>query len=198
MRWSGSGYKQPENEKKERQHRGKFSSHRPGNPDDDLREHLQAVLDVDINLRSYGLKADVVKGEAQLSGVVDTLSEKEYARELARTVPGIRKVSDRISVSTDGPITDRDVEAEVAQELEAAPGVDVHQIGAESSGGVVSLVGRTGDPTAVESAKKAASKARGVAKVVNKVKPDRASVPETFHSQVMTDEEKGPETGKRR
>lgn len=191
MRPPRFSHKQPEKDRKKRTG-SEYSSQHPGNLDDDLKEHLQALFDLDVNLRSYGLKADVVEGEAQIRGVVDTLREKEYARELAGTVPGIKKVSDRISISTDGPITDRDVEFEVAEELEAAPGVDTRQIGAESSGGVVSLVGRAGDPAAIESARRAAAKARGVARVVSKVKPRGRPRPGEFHSQVGTDKERAP------
>lgn len=180
--------KQPEDSGKTQKDEKRPPSPERRSADDDLREHLQSLLDLDVNLRSYGLKADVVDGEAQISGVVDSLAEKEYARELARSVPGIRKVADRISISTDGPITDRDVEFEVTEELQATPGIDIREIGAKSAGGHVFLVGRTSDETVVESAKKAASKARGVTRVTSRVKPGKKSpAPGTFHAQVRTD-----------
>lgn len=185
--------KQPPEPGRERTGARKPESPGRRNPDDDLREHLQALLDLDINLRSYGLRADVVRGEAQICGVVDTLAEKERARELARTVPGIQKVSDRISISTDGPITDRDVEFEVTEELEATPGIDTRQIGAKSKEGVVSLVGRARDRATLESAKKAASRARGVTKVTSRVRPVTEPSPGTFHAQVRTDRTHNPE-----
>lgn len=185
--------KQLEKQARKEQNIRRSSSPDRDSPDDDLKEHVQALLDLDVNLRGYGLRADVVKGEAQLYGVVDTLSEKEYAQELAKTVPGIKKVANRISISTDGPITDRDVEFEVAEELEAGPGVDTRQIGAESSGGVVSLVGRAEDPAAIESARQAAAKARGVARVVSKIKPQDRPRPGELHSQGRTGGEQAPD-----
>ena len=92
----------------------------PGiNRDEDLRVSLQEKFAQDKNLSGYGLHVDVVQGEAQLSGIVEALIEKEYAAELAFSVPGIRQVSSAISISTDGPINEASMASEVAEELQA-------------------------------------------------------------------------------
>ena len=138
--------------------------------DNQLKEQLQNALDSDLNLLSYGLGADVVEREAQISGVVDTLAEKKRAEELARRIPGITRVNAAIAVSADGPITDKDVEFEVSEELEAHPDVNTKNIGAKVERGVVTLVGNTSDPAEVKAAREAASKARGVTEVHSQVK----------------------------
>ena len=83
------------------------------NGDDSLKDTLQMALDNDKNLRSYGLRVDVVEGNARLHGIVDTLSEKDRAERIARSIEGIKRVDSAISISTDGKITDSEVEFEV-------------------------------------------------------------------------------------
>lgn len=170
--------------------------------DDSLKVLLQIALDSDKNLSGYGLRADVVEGEAQLHGIVDTLSEKHHAERIARSIDGIRKVDSAVSISTDGNITDSEVEFEVSEELEADPDIDTRNIGARSSKGVVALVGHTDDPAEVEKARQAAAKARGVTRVVSHVKigEEELSPEEIFHSAVRTDDpwEKGDEKRRRR
>ncbi len=92
----------------------------PGiNRDEDLRARLQEQFAQDKNIKGYGLNVDVVKGEAQLSGIVEALSEREYAKQLALSVPGIRQVSSAISISTDGHINEASMASEVSEELQA-------------------------------------------------------------------------------
>ncbi len=168
--------------------------------DDMVKKELQRALDQDGNLRSYHLESDVVAGEALLHGVVDVLTEKKRAEDIARSVPGVKKVDSAISISTDGPITDKDVEMEVSEELSATPGVDPKHIGAKSSHGVVTLVGRTDDPDEINAAKHAAETARGVVSVESQVKVEEGEMTpeEIFHSQVRNDREKEDRRGRKR
>lgn len=160
------------------------------NGDDSLKDTLQMALDNDKNLRSYGLRVDVVEGNARLYGIVDTLSEKDRAERIARSIEGIKRVDSAISISTDGKITDSEVEFEVSEELEADPDIDIRNIGARSSKGVVALVGKTDDPAKIEKARQAAARARGVTRVVSHVKIHQDEIPSQaiFHSQVGNDD----------
>lgn len=162
-----------------------------GHSDEELQKSLQRELENDKNLRSYALKGDVIEGEAQLQGIVDTLSEKERAAKIARSISGIKKVDNGISISTDGKITDRGVEFEVAEELDADSKVNTKHIGAKSSGGMVTLVGTVSDRKEIEDARHAASTARGVTKVVSqvKIKEPEMTLEDIFHSQVNNDKE---------
>ncbi|MDK2784535.1 MAG: hypothetical protein PWQ41_1443 [Bacillota bacterium] len=159
--------------------------------DDRLREEVQAKLERDPQLSSYGLKADVVKGEAQLSGVVDVLAEKERAESLAKSVSGIRNVASAIAVSTDGDIAEGDEEREAAEELAADPRVDTRRIRARASGGTVILLGREEDRKAAAAAREAAARARGVTRVLDQVRTrePEATLEEIFHNQVRNDRE---------
>ncbi len=159
--------------------------------DEKLKELLQNALQKDINLKGYALKGDVVEGEAQLQGIVDTLAEKEHAGNLTKNISGIKKVDNSISISTDGDITDSDVAFEVSEELSANPNINLKHISAKISGGVVTLVGNVTDPAEIEEARHTASKARGVTKVVSQVKVQKSemNLEQIFHSQVNNDED---------
>lgn len=160
--------------------------------DDKLRQRVSAPIKNDKDLRGYALQTDVVEGEVQVQGVVDTLQEKERAEKMAAQTPGVKGVGSGISISTDGAITDKDVLMEVNEELQIA-GVDLHAIGAQTAGGhgTVVLRGKTDDPSKVEEAMEAASKARGVTRVLNQVKlgEEELTLNDIFHSQVNNDEE---------
>ncbi|NLY50825.1 MAG: BON domain-containing protein [Firmicutes bacterium] len=159
--------------------------------DEELRRKLQARLEQDPGLSSYGLKADVVEGEAQITGAVDVLAEKEQALRVARGIGGIRGVSDGIAVSTDRNITEGDVAAEVMEELRADPQVNTERIRAKTSGGTVILAGQEEDRVALEAAKEAAARARGVTQVLSQVRihPPEPDLADIFHGQVNNDHE---------
>ncbi|WP_141263764.1 MULTISPECIES: BON domain-containing protein [unclassified Neomoorella] len=161
--------------------------------DTSLREKVRQILREDKDLRGYGLNADVVAGEVQLQGIVDTLKEKERAERLVRQVPGVKGVANAVAISTDGAIRDEDVTMEVHEELDLDPRVDLRHIGAESvdGHGTVVLKGRAEEPVEVEAAREAAAKARGVTRVVSQVKvgEEEMSLEDIFHRQVNNDRE---------
>ncbi|MCL6558867.1 MAG: BON domain-containing protein, partial [Firmicutes bacterium] len=140
----------------------------------------------------YGLKADVINGEVHLSGIVDTLSEKERLKKIVSGIEGVRGIENGVAMSTDGSITDEDVVEEVMEELNAEPNVNVRKVGAKSVKGTVFLKGRVDSPADEEAAILAASKARGVRNVVSQLDMEAAgelTLEEIFHSQVNNDRE---------
>ncbi len=162
------------------------------NSDDELKKQISSLLKNDRNLGSYGLNCDVVEGEVQLQGIVDTLKEKKWAEDLIQQVPGVKGVANAISISTDGAITDQDIIQEVQEELEGDPEGNPNKIGVKSvNRGKVVLAGRADNSSEIETAVSAASKARGVTEVISQVKQDDETLTpeEIFHSQVNNDEE---------
>ncbi|SMB91119.1 hyperosmotically inducible protein [Thermanaeromonas toyohensis ToBE] len=168
-----------------------MSSRKKKNNFKKVQEELQRAFKADKDLKGYGLKVEVVEGKARLQGIVDTLIEKERATNLAQDIPGVEKVDNAISISTDGPITDSEVEFEVAEELAQAPGVELQHIGGKSHRGTVLLKGEALKPHEIEAARRAAAKARGVKRVISqvKVKKPLKTLEEIFHSQVRNDKE---------
>jgi len=163
--------------------------------DQALQKQAQSVLDTDARTREYGLKADVTDGRARVSGVVDTLAEKEQIKRLLSRIEGIRAVEDNVAVSTDGAITDDDVNFEVAEELAADPAVNERNISARSVKGVVYLRGMVDSEEEQEAALAAATRARGVKEVISQLKVrrdggyDTDNLEEIFHHQVNNDHE---------
>lgn len=167
------------------------------NKDRLLAERAKDVLSEDPRFANYHLRAEVHNGEVVVTGIVDTLAEKD---DLARTLaglPGVRAVENSVSISTDGQITDAEVLEEVIEEFAHTRGLDVARVGAEVEDGVVRLVGRTENPEEVRAARQAAVRARGVRDVVSDVRIEepgaRATLENIFHSQVRTEKE-GPLT----
>lgn len=160
-----------------------------------LQHKVQQMLDQDKDLRGYALKANVIDGEVQVSGVVDALAEQNRVRETLTRMPGVKRVELGLAVSTDGAINDDAVNMEVMEELQANPNVNLRHVGAKSVDGTVFLMGRVDSPEEEQEAIASASKARGVAKVVSQLKNkpgdgyNEESLEEIFHHQVNNDEE---------
>lgn len=155
--------------------------------DDGLGRQVTRALQEDHGLSPYGLRADVVEGVARVQGLVETLSEQRRVEEVVRKVPGVRGYEGAVSISTDGPIDDADVEMEVADELGKFPFGD--DITPKAQKGVVTLFGTVPDREAVRQAEEAASRARGVTGVHSRLKADAEVLTpeETFHGQVRND-----------
>lgn len=163
-----------------------------GSKDKMVRQRVQQVLDTNLESRVYGLKADVINGETIITGIVDSLSEKESIAKIVAGIDGVRSVANGLTISTDGSINDEDVTFEVMEELNADPGVNLRHIGARSVKGTVFLKGRVESKDEIDTAVKAAAKARGVRNVVSQLDMEAAkelTLEEIFHSQVNNDRE---------
>ncbi len=162
--------------------------------DKDLERLTQESLDSDIRTRNYELKVKVVKGVAQVTGIVDTLSEKEQVRQILSGIKGVIGSDIGVSISTDGSIIDEDVVAEVNEELKSDPDVNLAGVGVKSVKGNVYLMGTVDSPEEEKAAIRAASRARGVTSVVSQLKMDNGGydtddLGEIFHHQVNNDRE---------
>jgi hyperosmotically inducible protein len=147
------------------------------NPKDrQLKSKVESAIERDFELSElYDVNVDVIEGEVQLFGIVDTLTDKNRLTEIIKSVPDVKYFNNDLTLSTDGPITDRGVEFEVAEELQADPRVDMSHIGAKSIKGKVFLVGHSNDRDEIQAAKEDAAKARGVTEIISQVKPDKTS-----------------------
>jgi hyperosmotically inducible protein len=132
-----------------------------------LRVH-SSIMD-DPGLRAYGIKVSSSKGVVRLQGIVDVLAEKMRAEHIASGVSGVIRIENNLTVSTDGRITDDDVNFEVAEELRLAPNVNISKVYGESKKGVVHLYGDVDDPSEAKAALWAAAKARGVKDIVSHI-----------------------------
>jgi len=160
--------------------------------DRELSRAVKSVLDNDERTANYDLRVTVDNGVAQVTGIVDTLSEREQVDQIMSGVKGIKGFDNGVSISTDGSIIDEDVVEEVTEELNADPEVSLRKVGAKSVKGNVFLVGAVSSPEEEKAAIRAASRARGVRSVVSQLKIDTNeydvnSLEEIFHHQVNND-----------
>ncbi|MGE5576463.1 MAG: BON domain-containing protein [Syntrophothermus sp.] len=138
--------------------------------DEKISKKVLAAIKQDKELSAYHFNVDTIDGVVHLQGVVDVLAEKERAGEIARGIEGVTGVENGLTVSTDGAITDSEVEFEVAEELHLDHRFDSTRINAESHKGVVHLRGEVKTLAEAEAAVEAASRARGAKEVVNELK----------------------------
>ncbi|MFZ5634920.1 MAG: BON domain-containing protein [Bacillota bacterium] len=162
--------------------------------DRELRRLAQAALDSDPRTANYNLKVSVNDGVAQITGIVDTLAEKEQVDQIMSGVKSLKGFENGVSISTDGSIIDEDVMEEVSEELNADPNVNLARVGAKSVKGNVFLMGTVDGPEEEKAAIRAASRARGVRSVISQLKIDNKEydindLEAIFHHQVNNDKE---------
>lgn len=156
------------------------------------RENIQEAIDRDKNIGSYGLRVDETSDTVRVTGIVDTLNEKEHIKELVKGLAGNKDIDLAVSISTDGAIDDEDVVLEVAEEIADHKGLE-GKVTVNVQKGVVELKGDVEKKELKKEAVEAASKARGVTKVINNIKIKEEDIPgegeDIFHSQVRNDKE---------
>ncbi|MDI6906195.1 MAG: BON domain-containing protein [Thermoanaerobacterales bacterium] len=160
-----------------------------------LAERAKDLLEEDPRFANYHLRTEVRDGRVVVTGIVDTLAEREELSHALAALPGVMALENDVSISTDGQITDAEVLEEVMEEFAQTRGLDVARVGAKVEGGIVRLVGRTEDPGEIQAAREAAAKGRGVREVISDVRIVEPGAPDTleniFHSQVRNEKE-GP------
>lgn len=164
----------------------------PRNKDKELQRKIKSMLDNHKEFKGYALKVDVNDGKVQLSGIVDTLSDKKRAIEEISRLDNVKAVESSLAISTDGSITDAGVNMEVSEELEADPRVNSKNVSVESIKGRVFLRGQVDSKEEKKAAIEAASKARGVREVVSElnlrsVGYNVSDLEAIFHNQVNND-----------
>lgn len=162
--------------------------------DDELRRQAQAILDSDPRTANYHLKVRVNGGVAQVTGIVDTLSEKEQVGRIMSGIRDLRGFENGVSISTDGSIIDEDVMEEVNEELRTDPEVNQARVGARSIKGTVFLMGTVENPEEEQAAIRAASRARGVTSVISQLRTENKNydindLEAVFQHQVNNDRE---------
>lgn len=143
---------------------------------------IQRNLDSDKYLSAYGLKASFSNNVLQVTGIVDTLADKDALKKLLSR-HGISKFADAVSISTDGQVIDSHVVVEVQEELKAAPYLKDLDIGVHCVSGTVFLVGDVEEPEQEELAVTAARKARGVTEVISQLKHQGSGAESLFDPQ---------------
>ena len=106
-------------------------------------------------------------GYVHMSGIVDVLTEKKYAEEVAINTTGVRKVENKITVAMDGNFNDKHIEKEVLNKLSDYDNESVSGLGVKVNDGVVNILGEVDTLMDANIAMNLASQIRGVKNVVN-------------------------------
>ncbi|MHB9145615.1 MAG: BON domain-containing protein [Symbiobacteriia bacterium] len=122
------------------------------------------------------VKVDVKQGVVQLVGIVDVLSHRQQAEEIARSMTGVHGVENGITVAMDGDVADEAIEAaddatvvnRVEQALKDA-GLNGRHIDTAAEGGRLRLSGSVDTSSQREQAEHPAAEANGVRAVANEL-----------------------------
>jgi osmotically-inducible protein OsmY len=85
--------------------------------DEKIELEIRNILDKEMQESGIDKRIQSKDGYVTLSGFADTLAEKNAAGELAKGVAGVKSVENCLTISTDGTITDKEIEAEVINKL---------------------------------------------------------------------------------
>lgn len=132
--------------------------------DDIIAEKIKSELEDKMGASSMDINATFRSGVAHLSGFVDVLGEKKFAESVVRSIDGVHKVENNITISMDSQITDKHIEKEVIDRLRDN---GISEIGVKVNDGVVSLMGHIDTLSRAHSAMNIATQVRGVKDVVN-------------------------------
>jgi osmotically-inducible protein OsmY len=108
----------------------------PPRSDADLAEELASVLPASVT-------SDVRRGRAVVEGTVGSDVERDLVERIAKSVPGVKAVSQRLAIDT-GPRSDPQIAVDVRRQLQWDPGVDDAYLAVSVVDGVVSLSGGVG------------------------------------------------------
>jgi len=133
---------------------------------------IQHAIGLAPNIKALDIRVQVIDGLATLTGIVETLEEKEAAGRAAARVPGVRQVENRLTVGFSHPVSDR----KLAEELDAALAAllnDEHRtVGAVVVDGVAHLVGHARSASEVAAAHQVAARVPRLKDVIDEVQID--------------------------
>ena len=107
---------------------------------------VKTALARDPSTSAFRIDVDTFRGEVQLNGFVDTADMKSSATRVARSVSGVKSVSNNLKVNTSertaGEVVDDGViTAKVKAALLSDPNVSGHEVNVQTREGVVQLAG---------------------------------------------------------
>lgn len=137
--------------------------------DEILKSKVEDILFNKMDNADIGINVEVAKGLVTLTGIVDVLSEKEYAEKATLSIPGIIGVENAIAVSIDGKIDDDDINQKVINRFFTDPRLDARHIGAITKQGIVYLKGHVKTLAEANIAQELAKTVMGVKDIVTQV-----------------------------
>ncbi len=161
--------------------RGGWAGEEENVEDASLGTDVRLALIEKLGFDALSINVDTAGGRVYLTGGVETRATQELAEEVARSVKGVTKIENRLSLkggsgetavehavtSTELEVKDAALELRVGKNLLGEIGRHALSLEVESTDGVVSVRGRVPDRQRKELALKAAQDTAGVKKVVD-------------------------------
>lgn len=140
--------------------------------DETLRSAVLDVLAADPDLAAVDIEVEVEAGTVRLSGSVPTFWERELARSVTMTLPGVRGLVNALVVVPTGSHSDEELARAVAASLARNRHVDLSAIDVEVLDGTVVLSGTVPDATVREQVLDAARYTTGVTDIDDHLRLD--------------------------
>lgn len=135
---------------------------------------VKTALARDPKTSAYRIDVETFRGEVQLNGFVDSADMKSSATRVAKSVEGVKSVSNNLKVgsserSAGGVIDDTVITAKVKTALATDPVVAAHQVNVETRDGVVQLAGFVDSGDQKSKASEVTRRVAGVKQVDNQL-----------------------------
>lgn len=141
------------------------------NKDTDIVNRIKKELKEKMQLSSMDINVDSKQGNVILSGIVDVLSEKIFAEEIAYKIDGVVSIENGITIGMDSNITDSHIKYEIENKIyEEEESDSLLNLGVEVKGGTAILMGHVENPSDKRKAVYLASSSRGVVNIVDSIK----------------------------
>jgi len=130
---------------------------------------VKAKLIEDPITKARKIDVDTVNGVVTLTGIVDSEAEITRAIEIAKSVPGVKKVVNNLRVgkrSIGSYLTDKEITAKIKAKFIADPELKAFSIDVDTLNGVVTLTGVVERESQKEKAVKLAKSVEGVKQVI--------------------------------
>jgi osmotically-inducible protein OsmY len=129
-----------------------------------LTEKVKEALQKGTDSAGVDIHVECQDGVINLFGVVDVLSQRTQASEIARNIPGITELSNNITIADEEHHSDKWVQGELTKQLQRSPWGQA--LGCEVNHGVVTILGHAGASADVADAIRLAEGFPGVVRVV--------------------------------
>jgi hyperosmotically inducible periplasmic protein len=169
--------------------RGGWAGEEENVEDASLATDIRLALIEKLGFDSLSINVDTTGGRVYLTGGVEKRATQELAEEVARSVPGVTKVENRLSLrpgegppetavgkavtSTEMEVEDAALELRVGKNLLGEIGRHALSLEVESTDGVVSVRGQVPDRQRKDLALRAAQETSGVKKVIDLIEVRR-------------------------
>ena len=142
--------------------------------DSTVTAKVKTALARDPSTSAFNIDVETFRGEVQLNGFVDTADMKSSATRVAKSVGGVKSVSNNLQVgpgsrTTGEAVDDTVITAKVKTALAADPTVAAHEVNVETRDGVVQLAGFVDNADQKSKASEVTRRIAGVKNVDNQL-----------------------------